>query len=105
MKQDCPPVAGGCNTDDRSPRSPNSSVVAILRHASAVTATCTNTTSASRSGSRRLHAPLQKEGTGRAAYHLASSSIACGRLHEMGVGTGQIGREWGRDRLCMYVLI
>src|SRR3546814_4170412 len=75
LKQDCHPAAGGFNTDDRSPRSPNSSVVAIRRHASAVTAPCTNTTSASRSGSRRLHAPLQKEGTGMAAYHFASSSI------------------------------
>src|SRR3546814_18069848 len=88
LKQDCHPAAGGFNTDDRSPRSPNSSVVAIRRHASAVTAPCTNTTSASRSGSRRLHAPLQKEGTGMAAYHFASSSIACRRLNEMGVGKG-----------------
>src|SRR3546814_15932143 len=78
----------------------NSSVVAIRRHASAVTAPCTNTTSASRSGSRRLHAPLQKEGTGMAAYHFASSSIACRRLTEMGV---EIGRASCRERVLQYV--
>src|SRR3546814_16663922 len=75
LKQDCHPAAGGFNTDDRSPRSPNSSVVAIRRHASAVTAPCTNTTSASRSGSRRLHAPLQKEGTGMAAYQIGRAHV------------------------------